>query len=322
MAMCVLAGATALACEAPSASHNFIVKNGQVQIPTRVAGQGTPVVFVPSIGRSVEDFDDLAARMAAAGYIAIQPTPRGIRSNLSALAMSDLNDLADDVLAVARGLCPSEPAVIIGQAYGSRVARLAAARAPAQVTQLVLIGADDGQPVSDDLRAAMSNAVAQGIRSDTSRLEGLKTAFFAPGNDPTVWLDGWYPLVAAAQNRAGKRVDPSRWIAGGVGPVLLVQGANDPVQTPQAGEALAARMGERAQLVILPQASHALLPEQPEALAAVIMAFLKGENAQDPALIAPLLRNRQGKFADCRNGTAPAPGESCATEMETSPPRS
>lgn len=314
-------GTLAHACAIPAAGQDVVVTANAIPLTVHVSGAGAPVLFIPSIGRDVSDYHDLASRIAAAGFLTIEPTPRGIRANLGSLALAGLDDLAGDVLTVAKALCGEEPVNLVGQAFGSRIARLAATQDAGHVARLILLGADDGQPVSDDLRTAMSNAVAQGIRSDRSRLEGLETAFFAKGNDATAWMEGWYPLVAAAQNRAGKRMDASAWLTGGEGPVLLVQGEKDPVQTPDAGRALQALMGARAQLVVIPQASHALLPEQPEALAAVILAFLKGENPADPALIDPLIRNRQGKFAECRIADGDGAASSCRGAMDSQLPR-
>ena len=319
--LCAAPGSFAHACSIPAAGQDVVVTTNSIPLSVHVSGGGEPVLFIPSIGRDVSDYHDLAARVAAAGFLTIEPTPRGIRANLGSLALAGIEDLAGDALTVAKALCGDEPVNLVGQAFGSRIARLAAAKDSAHVARLILLGPDDGQPVSDELRAAMSNAVAQGIRSTKSRLEGLQTAFFAKGNDATVWMEGWYPLVAAAQNRAGKRTDVSAWLTGGTGPVLLVQGEKDPVQTPEAGQALQALMGARAQLVIIPQASHALLPEQPDALAAVVLAFLKGDNPVDPALIDPLIRNHQGKFAECRIGDGDGTASSCRGAMDSLLPR-
>ncbi len=46
-----------------------------------------------------------------------------------------------------------------------------------------------------------------GTMSRADRLRHLQTAFFASGNDPSVWLDGWWPEVAVAQSAAVRATD-------------------------------------------------------------------------------------------------------------------
>src|SRR5262249_25149150 len=54
-----------------------VVTNGKASIQVTVRGRGIPVVFIPSLGRSVHDFDDLSQRMVRSGYQTISPEPRG-----------------------------------------------------------------------------------------------------------------------------------------------------------------------------------------------------------------------------------------------------
>jgi hypothetical protein len=58
--------------------------------------------------------------------------------------------------------------------------------------------------------------------SDSERLESLRVAFFAPGNDPSVWLDGWWPS-AAPISAAVQKSDPETWFRAGAAPLLILQ---------------------------------------------------------------------------------------------------
>jgi pimeloyl-ACP methyl ester carboxylesterase len=58
--------------------------------------------------------------------------------------------------------------------------------------------------------------------------------------------------------------------------VLLVQAEADPVAPPGNADALAADIGERLTKVLLHCASHAILPEQPLAVAALIADYSSG----------------------------------------------
>ena len=71
-------------------------------IEVREQGSGRPVVMLPSLGRGGADFDDLAGRLAAAGYRALCPEPRGIGGSTGELGDLTMADLADDVAAVIR----------------------------------------------------------------------------------------------------------------------------------------------------------------------------------------------------------------------------
>jgi pimeloyl-ACP methyl ester carboxylesterase len=48
---------------------------------------------------------------------------------------------------------------------------------------------------------------------------------------------------------------------------------------------LASRLGSRVQLVEIPDAGHALLPEQPRRVAAAIIEFLSSEASRTPAVL-------------------------------------
>lgn len=84
---------------------------------------------------------------------------------------------------------------------------------------------------------------------DTGRLRYLQFAFFAPGHDPHVWLSGWHPETEKVENDA---VAPRKFAG-----------------------ALKAALGNRVTVVVIPNAGHALMPEQPEAMANAIAAFAR-----------------------------------------------
>jgi pimeloyl-ACP methyl ester carboxylesterase len=107
------------------------------------------------------------------------------------------------------------------------------------------------------------------------RLHAIKEAFFAPSSDPTVWRDGWWPSGAVAQGAANRATPREDWWEAGSAPLLVIQGLDDRTAPPANGHALQETLGDRVQLVGLADAGHALLPEQPEAIAEAIIAFLR-----------------------------------------------
>jgi pimeloyl-ACP methyl ester carboxylesterase len=105
-------------------------------------------------------------------------------------------------------------------------------------------------------------------------LAAIKTAgFFAPTSAPLVWRQGWWPAVAAAHKAAILATPREEWWAAGTAPILVMQGLEDKLAVPAHGRALQEAFGDRVQL--LAKAGHALLPEQPEAIAKAVVTFLR-----------------------------------------------
>ena len=92
--------------------------------------------------------------------------------------------------------------------------------------------------------------------------------FFAPGNDPAVWADGWLPTTAALQRAAVRATPPGEWTSAAAPRVLVVQGLQDACAVPENGRRYVAMHPDIARLVEIDGAGHALLPEQPAAVAA------------------------------------------------------
>ena len=245
-----------------------------VTIHVRTVGRGQPVLMIPSLGRGVDDFNHVAELLSAEGFMSILPEPRGIGASRGP-APADLFALARDNAAVIARLCQG-PVGVVGHAFGNRVARALASLDPGAVRALALLAGGGKTTLDPAIRAALMGSVSEGFKPDDERLEDLRTAFFHPGNDATPWLRGWHPSAAAAQLAAGERTPTARWWAAGQAPVLLVQAEKDPIAPIGNAHALAAEIGARLTLVTLKRASHAILPEQPRAVAAVLAGFFAG----------------------------------------------
>src|SRR5258705_1500085 len=77
-----------------------IVRYDNVEIDLIAEGRGPLIVMLPSRGRDSEDFDDVASRLAAAGYRVLRPQPRGAGGSTCPLAGIRLQDLGPDVAPV------------------------------------------------------------------------------------------------------------------------------------------------------------------------------------------------------------------------------
>jgi pimeloyl-ACP methyl ester carboxylesterase len=164
-------------------------------------------------------------------------------------------------------------AFVAGHAFGNRVARLLATDRPELVAAISLIAANVGHaPSPPQVRAAIRTSADPDAPRE-ARLEALRFAFFAPGNDPETWLAGWYPQVLAAQRAAGDRTSRQRDYAGGGKPILYLQPSHDPLAHVEDAEIFQRENGSRVKVVVVPRASHAAIAEQPEFIADELIGF-------------------------------------------------
>ncbi len=258
----------------------LIKVSANCQIEVRVIGFGRDIVLLPSLGRGVEDFEEMLAPLCAAGFRVILPQPRGIGASIGPLEDITLSDLAADVAAVVTKLCRG-PAIIAGHAFGNFVARMVAARHPEITQGVALLAASPGWvPPGETLfepevHASIFSSGDLSLDVEKRR-EHLMRAFFAPGNDPDIWLDGWYPIVKSAQAAAQRATPVSDYLsAGNVAPVLHIQAANDTVAPARFQPLFEQIIGtQRLTSMWVENAGHALLPEQPEQVVACLVSWV------------------------------------------------
>jgi pimeloyl-ACP methyl ester carboxylesterase len=104
----------------------------------------------------------------------------------------------------------------------------------------------------------------------------LRQAFFAPGHDPSAWLAGWHKQAGQAQREAVASTPRHQWWAGGTAPILDLQAAQDPWRPRETANELRDELGaQRITVAVIEGASHALLPEQPDAFVASVLDWLR-----------------------------------------------
>src|SRR5204862_7985634 len=119
----------------------------------------------------------------------LRPQPRGMHASKGPLTGITLHDLARDVAIVIERE-NAGPAVIVGHAYGNWVARMTAVDHPKLVRGVVLAAA-----VAKKYPPRLSELVGKSADMslpEAARLAIIQELFFAPGNDPKVWLRGWW----------------------------------------------------------------------------------------------------------------------------------
>ena len=248
-----------------------LVRYGDVVIDVIVDGNGPAIVLLPSLARDSEDYDEVASGLAAAGYRVLRPQPRGIGRSQGPMTNISLHDFARDVAAVITRLGAGR-AVLVGHAYGNWVARMTAVDHP-QLVRGVVIAAAAAKQYAPELTVAVTKAGDLAL-PDNERLEALHFAFFAPGNDATVWLTGWHPEVRDSQRAAVAAVKQDEWWSGGSAPLLDLQAEQDPFKPAAKRNEMKDEFGDRVKVVVIENASHALIPEQPKAVVNALVIWV------------------------------------------------
>ncbi len=277
-----IAGARAQSAVQPVHADTFarqitrtIVTRGDTRIEVLSQGAGPLIVLLPSLGRGAEDFDAIAVHLALAGFRVLRPQPRGIGESKGALSGITLHDYADDVAAVIAA-AKGGPAFVVGHAFGNRVARLLATTRPDLVRAVGLIAANVGRDPSPPKVREAIKASADLSLPDDKRLAALQFAFFAPGNDAHAWLNGWHRDVLAAERIAGDKTPREEDYAAGHAPVLYLQPDHDPLGRVEDAQEYKRALGERVTVVVIANASHAVVTEQPAAVTAELIKYARG----------------------------------------------
>jgi len=268
-----LLGALALAMPgwAADVQHRSI-QNGEATIAYSVRGSGPLVMMIASTGRGSAEFAPLAERLTERGYRVVLPEPRGVAGSRGPLRGVTFHDFGDDFAAVIKA--EGGPAIVAGHAYGQWIAKTIAADHPEQVRGIVLLAGGARQ-----WPAELSDAITRindPASSREERLAALRLAFFAPGNDPTAWLDGWHQDVTVSQREARKNTPAEDYWAGGRAPILDLQAGSDPFRPEKSRLETQAEFGDRVTVKVIPNASHALPAEKPRETADAIADWAEG----------------------------------------------
>ena len=248
------------------------VRGPDCMLHVRVQGEGPVIVLLPSLGRGAADFVDLADRLAKAGNRVLSPEPRGLNGSSSMLDDLTLDHFADDVAAVIDSF--GGPAVVVGHDFGGLVAQMISYLYPDLVSSLILLAAPGPVAAKPEPATALRRIFIPEL-SDEEHLEAVALALFAEGNDPVVWVGGWYPMLAFAQADAERHVPPGDLWSRLRRDTLVIQPEHDRIVMSENARLMVEELGDLVTVISVPGAGHALLPEQPEAVAAAILAWLR-----------------------------------------------
>ncbi|MEP2987710.1 MAG: alpha/beta hydrolase [Parasphingorhabdus sp.] len=256
------------------------IERGTRTYAYHVSGKGDPVILLASAGREASDFNELVTALNIAGYRTIAIDAHGIKNSTLPEGDVTLFDMADDVAAVAEAEArPDEKIAVIGHAFGNRLARAFASRNDDRIGSIVLIASGGAKPIPEKANSALKN-IFDPRRTVGQRRSDIDYGFFAEGNDiPDYWIVGWHTQTAILQGQATRTDVYDQWSAGGTKPMLVLQAAEDTIAPPQdAGIPLAQQYPDRVKLVVVPNAGHAFLPEQPDVIAEEVIVFLRSHS--------------------------------------------
>lgn len=229
-----------------------------------------PEVFlIPSAGRGAHDFNELVSTLNEKSYRTMTLDPPGVNSYVRFGDFENLRDFSKPALQ------RREPNILIGHAFGNRVARLAAYQNPDNVKAVILLAAGGQIPMEPKAEQALRD-IFNPMKSHKSRMKDVNYAFFAEGNDiPEHWTRGWHTKTAIAQSKAvAASADDDSWHCAGGVPMLIVQPMQDRIAPIENAYALRDKCPQEVEIVEVQNAGHALLPEQPEAVAEAVLSFL------------------------------------------------
>jgi len=251
----------------------------KLRVRTWAGGTRTPLLCLPGIIRTAEDYDDLAARHPDRRVVSLDYPGRGHSDYASSPARYRPEDTLRDVLDICAAV-HLDRAIVIGTSFGGLLAMGLAAARPSLVAAAVLndigpeVGTEGGafvrafiaeDPALPDLQAAATHLRAKlpflSLTTD-AHWQRFATLTYAPGPDG-LWHPLWDTRLATLLNSA----PPNLWPLFGTlanRPLLLVHGAISTLLLP--GTVSRMQQAHPSMTVVtVPACGHAPTLAEPEA---------------------------------------------------------
>lgn len=241
-----------------------------------VVGDGPPLVLLNGIMMTTQSWSPMLPRLASRHRCVLHDFRGQLRSEKP--GRYTLEQHVDDLRALLDEL-GIERADIVGTSYGGEIGMLFAIAHPERVRKLAVIAC---VAEADDVLREKVGRWIDVARHDPTHLyeetvhDNFSQAFLTPrfielGHErlrtyPPEWFESFAQLCEAALTL---HVDPAKIAA----PMLVVCGENDALKPVAHSRAIAGRAPD-AQLVVIPNAGHAVVVEKPDAVCAAIEAFL------------------------------------------------
>ena len=263
----------------------ILTRNG-VALNAVVEGEGEAVVLLHGHTLDLRVWDDVAARLVAEGYRVVRYDQRGHGRSASPPSEYRYGDHAADLAAV-QDACSASPAHLVGLSKGGGIVLELALRAPERVRSLTLVGplVPDvrlSEPMVDSFRA-LARAIRSGGPAAAAGAVWMAHPLLAPAAErPGVrgLLEAMLGSYPAGEYLAASRDEPDRtWtvperLGEITAPTLVVRGDGE-VDDFRAMADLVSSGVPGARMEIVPHSGHLVPLEEPEALSAVLLEFLR-----------------------------------------------
>jgi pimeloyl-ACP methyl ester carboxylesterase len=250
------------------------VQNGDAKLRIFVDGSGPAIVLLPGQGRGPRDFDALAKELVSSGYRVVRPEPRGFGESVGPVEGLTLRDNARDVASAIERVAAA-PAIVVGWAYGNRVARMIASERPELVRGVVLIAAGGKFPPKPEVIAGLRKVQDKTLPLD-ERAEAARTVLYGPKSTISaadMRLDEVSATTIVAQSLA-PTVPLEAWWDGGKVPMLVLQGLYDVIAPPENGRSLKRDHPERVTLVEFEDLGHSMVRERTDLVVNAIVSWI------------------------------------------------
>lgn len=259
------------------------VRYGEASIRVLVQGHGPAVLIIPSFGRDAgSDFNYFSNALVQAGYKVLRPQPRGALGSVGPMQNVTVAELTGEIAAIIDVLASSR-AIVLGHAYGQFIGKATAYLYPEKIPAVIAASAGALDNIPADINNAPFVAANVSLPAST-RLAALQKAFFAPGHDAHIWLQGWHPSTLAMEAAVVKSAGP-----GGTGQhlcgasetqILDLIPAEDVFRPKETWNQTVDTCPDRAVLEIVQDAGHALFPEQPDVVVEKVLPWLKQQSSR------------------------------------------
>jgi len=257
------------------------LKANGIEINYQIEGDGPVVTFSHSLACNLSMWDEQAQGLEGR-FRVLRYDTRGHGQTEAPAGAYTLDQLAEDLKGLLDGLGIAETH-FVGLSMGGMVGQELALRHPDRVKALVLANTTSGYPaegvanwdqriaaVREGGLASIADAVMQ--RWFHEEFRRMQPATVARWRDRVASTDrqgylGWCEAI--------KRHDTTARLRQIRKPTLVIAGELD-AGTPVAMSQLIAREIPNARLIVLPQASHLSVLEQPVAFEAAVQGFLAG----------------------------------------------
>lgn len=263
------------------------IQCGDIEIATVDAGVGVPVLLVHGFPLDHTMWDPAIAalqqhcRVIAPDLRGYGATPLGEIDEAAGVTMPEY---AADLLRLLDGLGIEEPVVLVGFSMGGYIAWPFWEAAPERLCGLVLCdtraAADD--PEAKRMRLKMADKAAEwGTRKIADAMEAKLFAKATREDRPEIIAETREVIgrtapeaIAAAQRGMAERPDWTPRLGEMNLPTLAIVGDQDVISPPAEMQAITAAM-PNARTEVIPGAGHMTTVEQPEAVIAAILRFVK-----------------------------------------------